>query len=93
MKNGQGKPYILSPYPSFRDAFNALSIIIENEKERGRIFYVDNDFFDNKYPPNMQGRYFCIMQRSISDWEKYQSVISKSSKSREDNLLFFRQNF
>lgn len=91
VRNGQGKPYILSSYSSFREAFIALNNIIDYEKERGRIFYVDNDFYDNKYPLNLSGKYLCIMQRSITDWQKYESSIFSASKNKNDNIFIFRQ--
>ncbi|CDE10224.1 unknown [Clostridium sp. CAG:354] len=91
VRNGQGKPYILSSYPSFREAFIALNNIIDYEQERGRIFYVDNDFYDNKYPPNLSGKYICIMQRTITEWQKYESSSYSTSKNKNDKIIMFRQ--
>ena len=81
VRNGQGKPYILSSYPTFRDASIALNNIITYEEERGKIFYVDNDFYENKYPSSVNGKYFCILERSVSEWEKSESLVSRSSKN------------
>ena len=60
IRNGRGSPYNISPYHNFEDALVALNNMVSLEIERGRFFYVDNDFYDNKYPPNMYGKYFCI---------------------------------
>ncbi len=84
VRNGQGKPYILSSYPTFRDASIALNNIITYEEERGKIFYVDNDFYENKYPSSVNGKYFCILERSVSEWEKSESLVSRSSKNSKD---------
>ena len=92
VRNGRGKPYMLSSYPTFREASNALNNIIDYEQERGRIFYVDNDFYDNKYPPNLSGKYFCILQRSITEWKKYESFCSSTSKDKNEKIVMFRKN-
>ena len=60
IRNGRGTPYNISPYYNFQDTLIALNNMVSLELERGRFFYVDNDFYDNKYPPNMYGKYFCI---------------------------------
>ena len=80
-------------YHNFEDALVALNNMVILEIERGRFFYVDNDFYDNKYPPNMYGKYFCIMERNVTQWEKYESVSAKSknSKNNQCKILMFRQ--
>ena len=93
IRNGRGSPYNISPYHNFEDALVALNNMVSLEIERGRFFYVDNDFYDNKYPPNMYGKYFCIMERNVTQWEKYESVSAKrkNSKNNQCKILMFRQ--
>lgn len=90
-RNGRGSPYIISSYSSFQDAFFALNSMIGIEQERGRFYYVDNDFYNNKYPPNMYGKYFCILERNVTEWEKYESLSAKNSKDKNGKIIMFRQ--
>ena len=84
-RNGQGSPYIISSYSCFQDAFLALNSMVGIEQERGRFYYVDNDFYNNKYPPNMYGKYFCILERNVTEWENmkvYQQINQKIKTER-----------
>ena len=66
----------------------------QGDYEKNNIIYnVDNDFYDNKYPPNMYGKYFCIMERNVTQWKKYESVSDKSKnlKNNQCKILMFRQ--
>ena len=36
-----------------------------------KFYYVDNDFFNNKYPYTLNGDYYCIKQRQVSEWVSY----------------------
>ena len=92
IKNGLGSPYIISPYSSFSEALSALNIMVDYEEELNHFYYVDNDFFNNRYPASMYGKYFCIQERTVSKWSKYESFISnKNQKNKKDNIIFFKQ--
>ena len=64
-RHGTGKPYTMGSYSSLEsakaDLFNRISL----EEERGRFYYVDNDFFENKYPLSQNGLYICIKVHTI----------------------------
>jgi len=79
---GVGTPYTIGTYNSFGEAFIALNNMLGLEQERGRFYYVDNDFYNNKYPPNMYGKYFCIMERNVTE---------KDSKDKNNKIIMFRQ--
>ena len=67
----KGKPFILSVYKTFSDARNKLLEMIQLEEDRHRTYYVDNDFFENKYTLGSQEKYFSIIERTVSQWERY----------------------
>lgn len=94
IKNGRGSPYTIGTYNSFGDAFVALQNMLSLEEDRNRFYYVDNDFWDNKYPPNMYGKYFSILERNVGEWKKHESQIT-SSKTKENSkngkIIMFRQ--
>ena len=45
--------------------------MVNLEKERGRPYYVFNDFYENEYPANLSCKIFCLKERETSDWKKY----------------------
>ena len=91
IKNGRGTPYTIGTYNSFREAFIALNNMLGLEQERGRFYYVDNDFYNNKYPPNMYGKYFSILERNVTEWKTYESLAEKDSKDKNNKIIMFRQ--
>lgn len=82
-----GKPFYLSTYSSFNEAMLKLYDIIDLEKQRNRAYYVDNDFFENIFPPNLQNlKYFSIKEREVSDWVKY-----SENKKKKNNIIYFNK--
>ena len=62
--------------------------MINLEKERNRAYYVDNDFFENIFPSNMQNlKYFCIKEREVSNWEK-----TVTTKNKKNNIIYFNKS-
>lgn len=66
-----GKPFIQGTYKTLDSAKVTLFDMISLEEERQRPYYVDNDFFENRYPYVGRLKYFCIKEREITEWEKY----------------------
>lgn len=61
--------------------------MISLEKERNRAYYVDNDFFENIFPSNMQNlKYFCIKERNVTEWEK-----TTEFKQNKNNIIYFNK--
>ena len=58
IRNGQGTPYILDIYNNLDSAKLKLYDMIQLEETRERPYYVDNDFFDNKYNIAVRLKYF-----------------------------------
>lgn len=71
IRQGSGKPYYTLPYKSLLEARNHLTSIIELEEERQRPYYIDNDFFDNKYPNISNLKYVCLKVREVTEWSTY----------------------
>ncbi len=59
--------------------------MISFEEERQRPYFVDNDFFNNKYNISTKLRYFCIRVRDVTDWEKY----SEEKEICQSNIIYF----
>lgn len=83
-----GKPYMIHFYNDIDIAKFELYDMISLEEERGRPYYVDNDFFNNTYNMSTKLKYFCIKEREVSEWEDY----SETNEKQENKIVFF-QNF
>lgn len=64
---GKAEPFILQPYRSYYDAKVSLLRMVDFEKERGRAYYVGNEFYKNEFPAGM-GKFMQIKCRDVSSW-------------------------
>ena len=71
VRNGSACPYIMPR--TFTDEWEAKNYAYEIEKRHNRfnrIFYIDNDFYNNRYSPNVEGIYYKFLRREVNDWEE-----------------------
>lgn len=73
IRNGQGCPYILDKFKTLESVKSTLYNMVQLEEERERPYFVDNDFFNNKYNISIKLKYFQIREREVSDWEVFTS--------------------
>lgn len=87
---GRGQPFYLRDYKTLESAKSALYEIILTEEKRKRVYYVDNDFFENKYQIGLQAqKYFCIQEREVTEWKKsYSQNINKHCKNQNNVIMF-----
>ena len=52
----RGKPFILNTFDNIEQAKLKLYEMIQLEEERKRIYFVDNDFYDNKSKKHHRSR-------------------------------------
>ena len=82
-----GKPFFLNTFYSLEDVKSKLYDIINLEIERNRAYYVDNDFFNNVYPYNLEHcKYFCIKEREVTNWNTVSKV-----KQNKNNISYFKK--
>lgn len=91
IKQGSGTPYFCyTKHNNIIEAKNELYDIVQIEEERGRPYYVDNDFFNNKYNQVMNLKYLCIKEREVTEWSNF----SEEKYIREnDNKIIYIKNF
>ena len=87
IRQGEGEPYIVSTYNSFLDVKEALYNMISLEEKRQRPYFVDNDFFNNIYNYQCKLKYFKIIVRDVTDWEKYSDNLEKINDTK---LIYFK---
>lgn len=90
IRQGSGSPYMLGTYSDIILAKRAILNLVEFEEERNKMYFVDNDFFYNKYVLCGNLKYMCIKEREVSEWVKYEetNVNIKSSKIINLNKYF-----
>lgn len=84
-----GQPYMIHFYDNIFSAKQALLQMVQLEEERGRPYFVDNDFFNNKYSCNLNLKYYCIKVRDVSEFEKYSEEKIKTKEKKENNVIYF----
>ena len=89
-RHGSGNPFILHSFNNINSAKLKLYDIIGLEEERGRPYFVDNDFFNNKYKDVKDLYYLQIVVRDISEWKAYSE---EKEIKKENNKIIFIQNF
>lgn len=95
IRQGEGTPYILNTFDDIEKAKFKLYEMTLLEDKRLRPYFVDNDFFDNKYNIQTKLKYFCILERNITEWNKYseekinnlcnEKIINMNSYKRQQN--------
>ena len=85
-----GKPYMVLKFNSIMQCKVALYDMVQLEEERGRPYFVDNDFFDNKYVNSFNGMYYCIKVREVTDYEVYKEKEEHKNNNDKNNLIFFQ---
>lgn len=64
------KPYIIPcKFYTFKEVKDFIEEIEERFERDGKSFYIDNDFYENKYCMNEKGTYYKFYRRPVSDWE------------------------
>ena len=68
LKNACG--YINSNTNDFNYILDSLNRIESYSNRYGKIFYIDNDFYDNYYRPGIVGDYYKVLYRKVNDWQE-----------------------
>ncbi len=86
IRRGRGTPYILHIYNNLQSAKLKLNDIVSVNIERDKPYFVDNDFFDNKYNSSYSSKmdYYQIQEREITSW-----ITAKDVTPTKDKLLLF----
>ena len=86
-KYNGGTPFILRTFKTFEAARIKLMEMIEIEEERNRPYFVENNFFINKYVGNIPGKHFAIKERNISGWSLYDA----SKNIKKNNIVYLNE--
>ena len=86
---GSATPYRVESYPTFEKAKESLLIMISDFDYRRKIYYIDNDFFDNKYPPYLSNSiYYQIQVREVTEWKQFKFYENTFEKNNCKILKF-----
>lgn len=91
IRQGEGTPYIIGTYKDIFSVKTALYDMVSLEEERQRPYFVDNDFFNNQYNIQTKLKYFKIIVRDVTDWEKYSSDFEEKNNSKIILLKDFKK--
>jgi len=88
VRQGSGIPYILRTYPDIISAKRAVDRLVGYEEERNKMYFVDNDYFYNKYFHAGSLKYMCIQVREVTEWQKYTET--KNIDNNKSNIIYLR---
>ena len=88
VRQGAGMPYVLKTYPDIISAKRAIERLVEYEEERNKMYFVDNDFFYNKYCYAGNLKYMCIQVRDVTDWAKYCEI--NNTTENDSNIIYLK---
>lgn len=74
-------------FTTIESAQTKLFEIIQLEEERQRPYFVDNDFFKNKYTLVGKLTYYCIKERDVTEWKTYTKEEAKEENNKK--ILYF----
>ena len=81
---------MIHTFNNITEAKLKLYDLISLEEERGRPYFVDNDFFENKYPFSANLKYYSIKVRDVSEYEKYSEEKYNKNKSKDElKIIYF----
>lgn len=81
-------PYVLKTYPDIISAKRAIDRLVGYEEERKKIYFVDNDYFYNKYCYVGDLKYMCIQVRGVTELEKYSEV--NNIIKNKNNIVYLK---
>jgi hypothetical protein len=87
IRQGSGTPYMLHFFNNIDSAKSKLFEMIQLEEDRERPYFVDNDFFSNKYNISTKLKYYCIKVREVSEWENYSE--EKLKKEYSNKIIYY----
>lgn len=91
---GQACPYNLHIRDNFYSVYQDLLLAISFDEERGKEYFVDNDFYYNKFIFNSNSIYYCIKVREVTKWDSYsktnENLDFKSIKSKVCNIFDYK---
>lgn len=64
-----------------------IKYMVDLERERRRPYFVDLDFFNNDYSQYICGKYFQIVERDVTDWNKIKSTLEKNRKINKNSKI------
>lgn len=90
IREGSGTPYMIHIFNNIDSAKIKLYDMVQLEEERQRPYFVDNDFFFNKYNISTKLKYFCIKEREVHEWTNYSE---EKNIEKENNKIIFINNY
>lgn len=89
---GNGKPFVIHYFDNILNAKLKLYEMISLNEERGRAYFVDNDFFENKYSICEKINYYCIKERNVTEFKKY-SELENNLKQKDNEKIILLEDF
>lgn len=86
-RNNGGFPFMLDIYKDIISVKLRINELVSNWEEKGYQYYIDNDFYNNKYSLSFNNCFYCcIKERDVSEWTNYME--NKNDIKNNSNIIF-----
>lgn len=89
IRRGNSKPYMIHIFDNLDNCKLKLYDMLSLEDERQRPYFVDNDFFHNKYHFESKLSYYCIKVRDVSNWISYSEEDELQDNIFNNKIIYF----
>lgn len=89
-RHGNCRPFIIHVFKDIDTAKLKLYDLISLEEERRRPYFVDNDFFDNKYQFCNDLYYLQILYRDVGEYQVYSE---QEIKNKDIDKIIFIEDY
>ena len=75
-RNYKSLPYLIPcQFSNLKEVKLFITQNIEKRNDRyGYTYYIDNDFYKNKYTQNLNGAYYKVLRRKVNDWKDFKTT-------------------
>ena len=90
--NNGGTPFVVDYYHNPISAELRVRELVNEWERKGLHYYIDNDFFENKFSSNEKHLFYCCIKvRDVGYWGNYYSNDLNKSNSHNCKIIsFFR---
>lgn len=90
-RNNGGKPFMIDIYTDYITAKVRINELISYWEQKGYQYYIDNDYYENKYPLILNNCFYCsIKVREVSEWYNYEE---HTNSIKNNSNIIFLNNF
>lgn len=70
-QHGNAQPFFIRTFNDIEEVYRYITELEKRHNHYHQIFYIDNDFYKNKYSIKQNGTYYKFLRRPVVDWQEF----------------------